>query len=68
MDWKQLVWFATDNQLARKSLLGSVVLLGIWAVGFGPLVEWRQQALLEQIQPLIEHISEIVVPAPTPGS
>lgn len=43
----------------RKSLMATIGLLFIWSVGFGPLVEWRQEQILERIQPMIEQLIDV---------
>lgn len=64
MEWESWVWRATGSRRVRKSLGASIVLLLIWLIGFGPLVEWRQQLMLKRLEPLIAEIVE-VDPAPS---
>lgn len=56
MEWESWVWRATGSRWVRKSLVASIGLWLIWSIGFGPLVEWRQQLILERLQPIIAEI------------
>jgi hypothetical protein len=68
MEWEPWVWRATGSRWLRKSLLGTIGLLFIWSVSFGPLVEWRQQQILERMQPMIEELTDVGPPAPRPSA
>lgn len=59
MEWESWVWRASGSRWARESLAATFVLLVIWSIGFGPLVEWRRQTIQDQLQPFIENIVEI---------
>lgn len=66
MDWQQLVWWATGSKGVRKSLAATVLLLGVWSIAAGPLVEWRQQMYMDRLQPAFDRFAEIGAPASVP--
>ena len=69
MDWESWVWRATGSRRVRKSLVASIGLMMIWSVGFGPLVEWRQQVIVKRLQPVIAKIVEVdAVQPPAPSA
>lgn len=59
------------SRCVRKSLVATIGLMFIWSVGFGPLVEWRRQQILERIQPMIEELMDVEptlsLPSAEPG-
>lgn len=70
MDWQHVVFFTTEHRLLRRTTVGTIMLLGVWLVGFDSLVAWQQEQLLERFQPMIDRIGEIgttaSVPTPAP--
>lgn len=58
MEWQSWIWRLSGNRRVRKSLLGSVGLLVVWSVAWGPLVEWRQQMLLDRMQPFLDGMTD----------
>lgn len=62
MEWQSWVWRLSANRRMRKSLLGSIGLLLVWSIAWGPLVEWRQQVLLDRMQPFLDGMSDGVAP------
>lgn len=68
MEWEPWVWRATGSRRLRKSTVATIGLLFIWSVGFGPLVEWRQQQILERMQPMIGELTDVDPPALLPSA
>lgn len=65
MEWQSWIWRLSGNRRVRKSLVGSVSLLIVWSVAWGPLIEWRQQMLLDRMQPFIDGMTDTASPPPS---
>ncbi|MBD3924277.1 hypothetical protein IEZ26_06560 [Nocardioides cavernae] len=59
MEWELWVWRATASRGVRKSIAASTGLVIVWLFAFGPLVEWRQKAMMERLQPIIAEIVDV---------
>lgn len=64
MEWQSWVWRLSGNRRVRKSVVGSVGLVFVWSIAWGPLVEWRQQTMLDRMQPLLDRATETVSESP----
>lgn len=62
MEWQSWIWRLSGSRRVRKSLLGSVGLLVVWTFAWGPLVEWRQQMLLDRMQPFLDGMTDTADP------
>lgn len=60
------IWRLTGSRRLSTSIVATIGLLFICSVGLGPLVEWRQEPILERTQTMIDEPSDVDPPAPLP--
>lgn len=64
MEWQSWVWRLSESRRVRKSVVGTVGLVFVWSIAWGPSVEWREQTMLDRMQPLLDRATEAVSKSP----
>lgn len=68
MEWERGVWWLTGSRWARKFAVVTVALAAVWLTQYGPLIEWRQERILERMQPFLDQMTSPPGAGATPSS
>lgn len=57
MEWERVVWRLTGSRWARKLAVVTLALAAVWLTQYGPLIEWKQERILERMQPFLDQMT-----------